>query len=154
MTFKNRPIGYAFVGGFFIFFDQLLKYLARTNQSYTYGTDLLGWQYYENPGIAFSLPVPMDIIIFLTPFVVLFLFLYWNSLKKPAQLVTLGCFGILSGALSNFVDRVLFGYTIDYFVFFTAVINFADIMISFGAIALIVGIHKQDQARSLTKKGK
>ena len=39
---------------------------------------------------------------------------------------------IISGALSNFIDRILFGATIDYIRIFTGVINLADVMIVVG----------------------
>ena len=45
---------------------------------------------------------------------------------------------IISGALSNFIDRILIGATIDYIRIFTGVINLADVMIVVGASLLFV----------------
>jgi len=49
---------------------------------------------------------------------------------------------ILFGALSNYIDRVLFGATIDYIRLFTAVINLADVMIVGGVGLLLVKSYK------------
>ncbi|MFA6486122.1 MAG: signal peptidase II [Candidatus Magasanikbacteria bacterium] len=41
---------------------------------------------------------------------------------------------IFFGALSNLIDRVCFGYTVDYFFILTGYINLADVMIVVGFI--------------------
>ena len=50
---------------------------------------------------------------------------------------------IIAGALGNLVDRLLFGYVIDYILFHTdnwsfAVFNLADSLITIGAGAIVL----------------
>jgi signal peptidase II len=45
---------------------------------------------------------------------------------------------ILAGAISNFIDRLLFGFVIDYLAFFSrSYLNLADLMIAAGMLILI-----------------
>jgi len=92
----------------------------------------LGWEYWGNSGIAFSIPFPNWLIIILTP-IILFGLFYFVTRKKRQIIFYLGIFLIFAGAISNFIDRVLFGFTIDYICIFTGVINLADVMIVVGA---------------------
>lgn len=154
MKNPSRPIRYALFGGFFIVLDQYLKDWARTNHSFSWTTfhDMLGWQYFENTGIAFSIALPPYITILLTPFILLFLFLFFRGLTNPNTMTTLGVFSVLSGAISNFIDRVLFGFTTDYLLFFSSVINIADILITVGAFFLFWGLQQEKRKQALTKK--
>ncbi|MCB9798798.1 signal peptidase II [Candidatus Nomurabacteria bacterium] len=145
----SRPIRYALLGGFFIALDQFLKHWARANQAFSWTTfhEMLGWKYFENTGIAFSLPFPPYLILLLTPFILLFLFVFFRGLSNPNFMTTLGVFWVVSGAISNFADRILFGFTTDYFLFFTSVINIADILITFGAFFIFLGLQQEKRAK-------
>jgi len=120
--------------------DQYLKFFAHNNQSYSYYLlkPYIGWEYLANPGIAFSLPIPNTLIIFITPLIILTLiFFLKNKYHKNNIVFSLGLTLIISGAISNFIDRVLFEITIDYIRIYTSVINLADIMIISGTLLLI-----------------
>ena len=41
---------------------------------------------------------------------------------------------VLAGALSNLIDRIVYGHTVDYVLIFTGVINLADVMIVGGFV--------------------
>ncbi|PIR04566.1 MAG: hypothetical protein COV59_00370 [Candidatus Magasanikbacteria bacterium CG11_big_fil_rev_8_21_14_0_20_39_34] len=141
MKKTNRFLAIVALSGLFLFCDQFLKWYARTQPAkhFSFLHGYLGWQYFENPGIAFSLPFPQGILLIGTPILLLLLFVYWNKhAKKQGLLFSLALGFIIFGALSNYIDRVLFSFTTDYFLFFTAVINVADIMISLGALLLIL----------------
>ena len=45
---------------------------------------------------------------------------------------------VIAGASSNLIDRVFFGFTIDYLRILTSVINVADIMIISGVLILLL----------------
>jgi signal peptidase II len=134
MNSKIRLTIYLFVSGFFLFLDQILKYFARINSEFNFyiWKKYLGWEYFENVGVAFSLPFPNWLIIILTPIILLGL-LYFITKKKRKNIFYLGIFLIFAGAISNFIDRVLFGVTIDYLRILTGVINLADVVIVVGA---------------------
>jgi len=139
MNKKIRLIIYILISGFFLLLDQILKYIAKSNSDFTYYIykPYLGWEYLINNGIAFSLPLPNFIIIFLTSIIILSIILFSLKKKDKTNLFIFSIFLILAGAISNFIDRILFLGTIDYLRIFTGVINLADIMIVFGVFLLI-----------------
>ena len=126
------------LGGFFLFIDRIFKYVARTSPDFSYYIfrDWIGWSFFKNPGIAFSISIPNFIVIFLTPLVLLFLFIYFLH-EKTTQIEKVALIFIISGAISNFIDRVLFQFTIDYIRLYTSIINIADLMIISGVTVLI-----------------
>lgn len=139
MTHKGRQIIAVCLGGLFLLFDQIFKQLARTSPHTTWYLikPWLGWEYFANSGVAFNIPIPNTIIIFITPLILFFL-LQWGikkSATSPAIIPAL--IGIGGGAISNFIDRVLFGITIDYLRIFTAIINLGDIMVVVGVAILL-----------------
>lgn len=135
------------VGGFLFLADQIFKYFARVNQDFSYyiWRPWLGWELFLNDGIAFSLPFPDWLIILITP-VLLLLLIAWSKepfgsaqgKKKRNKLFYFGVALIISGAVSNFVDRVLWGATIDYLRVLTGVINLADVGIVVGVAMLVM----------------
>jgi len=140
MKYKTHIVTTVIASGFFLLLDQIIKFITRTNSdiSYYLWKPWIGLEYFENSGIAFGIPMPQALIIFITPLVLLLLFLWWNKKKEKTHLFSLGTILIATGAISNFIDRVLYSFTIDYFRIFTSVINIADILIVCGALLIIL----------------
>jgi len=103
----------------------------------------LGWEYFANPGIAFSVPFPNAALIIGTPLILIGLLVYMGKKTRPTLYQILGTSLIFFGAVSNLIDRILFGITIDYFRVLTAVLNIADIMIVVGTLCILMGISSQ-----------
>ena len=84
MKFKNHLLVYILVSGFLFTIDQFLKYFARTNPDWTYYLwhPWLGWEYFTNTGIAFSLPFPNGLVIILTPLIILGLIIWMIKLVR------------------------------------------------------------------------
>ena len=125
-------------GGFFLIIDQTLKYYARSYPQFSYYLiePWLGWEFYQNPGIAFGISFPTKLLIIITPIIlILFIFLFLNSKEKINYFAIFGL--LTTGAISNFIDRVLFGVTIDYLRIYTSLLNLADILIVISLIILI-----------------
>ena len=66
-------------------------------------------------------------------------FIYFKSfvMRKGDRRYVIGnmaLIGILLGAISNFLDRIIYGRTVDYLLIFTGVINIADVMIALGFV--------------------
>lgn len=146
MRKKSRLFIFLFVSGFFLFLDQVLKYIARMHpaDAYYIVKPWLGWEYLGNTGVAFSIPFPNIILVLFTPLVVLGLFLFWRK-KNIDSLTSFGVLLIIAGAVSNWIDRVLFELTIDYIRILTSVINIADIMIVAGTLFLVFGKSKRQK---------
>jgi signal peptidase II len=144
MTQKTRLIGISCVSGFFLLLDQSLKYVARTSPDYTWYVikPWLGWEYFQNSGIAFSLPVPNWLILLVTPFVLFALCILLQKVIHKSLPQSTGLIFIMAGAVSNYIDRVLFGVTIDYVRLLTAVINLGDVLIVGGLLLLLLAKKK------------
>lgn len=99
---------------------------------------LIGLEYFENQGIAFSIPFPETFLLVVTP-LILFGFLLLFIRSHPNKFwYRLSLTMIIAGALSNYIDRILYSYTIDYFRLFTSIINLADVSIVAGTIILAI----------------
>jgi len=128
-------------GGFFFCLDQILKFIAHGKPSTAVYLvkPWLGWEYLANPGIAFSFPFPNAVLIIGTPLILIGLFVYIGKIGQRSIYQVFGASFIFFGAISNLIDRILFGITIDYFRVFTAVLNIADIMIVLGTLLILTG---------------
>ena len=94
----------------------------------------------ENPGIAFSIKLPYIIQIILTPALLVFgIKLAFDNLKMDRKFVLVVLGVITGGALSNYVDRILYGGVIDYLSFWNyPVFNIADSFIVVGIFLLVI----------------
>lgn len=95
--------------------------------------------YVENTGISFGLfKGTRVILIILTLIVCLVLSYYVFKFYKKYVWIAVCLSFIIGGAIGNLIDRIRFGYVIDYlyFTFFPPVFNLADAAIVCGAIAL------------------
>lgn len=93
-----------------------------------------------NFGVAFSMLSGMEgwFIVGLRLIVVAFVSWLWWQTPKERGMAHAGYALIIAGAIGNLIDRLLFGYVIDYMLFYTAtwsfaVFNLADSFITIGA---------------------
>ena len=124
-----------------IFFtiDRLLKFVLPPKSGFFVFKNNIGLLYTKNQGIAFSLDCPNYILIPLIFLILSWLvYLSFKSFKKQ-QFYQLFCFSlIVAGAIGNLIDRLIYGYAIDYIkIFGWPVFNLSDIMITVGAGLLI-----------------
>ncbi|MBP6859800.1 MAG: signal peptidase II [Candidatus Magasanikbacteria bacterium] len=137
MHFKKARLVFI-TSGLFLLVDQFLKWQATHNwQTPHLLFPHVGWELFLNTGAAFSLPINNKPILFFTLIIIsLITYLLIKELKKeqPSQPLLLAWSIILSGALSNLLDRILHSYVIDYLVLGTAIINLADILIVSGLL--------------------
>ncbi len=140
--------------------DQLTKYWARTVLKAV--ADIPLWNgvfhfhYAENTGAAFSMLSGHSLLFFiLTILVVLALLVYLVLYRKKIDLlqkITLGL--IIGGAVGNLVDRIAYGYVIDFLYFKLinfAIFNVADSCLVIGCLLLAVYVLF---LRERVKKGK
>lgn len=146
MTFKKSHILPLVMSGFLFCLDQALKQYAFAHQSFHAFLieDVLGWEYFGNTGVAFSLPFPNTALIVGTPILLILLLAYAGQKQRISAHVFFGGSLIFFGALSNLIDRTLYALTIDYIRIFTAVINIGDIMIVCGTLLLLLNHKKSD----------
>jgi lipoprotein signal peptidase len=122
---------------FLVLLDRLLK---MSIENPLFSERFLGWRFFalerhHNFGVAFNIPIPLWIVIPLTLFFLITLFVWVKKIDNHRA--NIGFFMIFVGALSNAFDRVTYGYTIDYLRVVNAIINIADILVVAGMIILV-----------------
>lgn len=128
--------------------DQLIKYLVELylpfNQA-VHVVPMLALYRTYNYGVAFSMLSGMEgwFIVGMRLTVVAFVLWLWRRTPKDRFFAHFGYALIIAGAFGNIADRLLFGYVIDYILFYTetwsfAVFNLADTFITLGAGAIIL----------------
>ncbi|MBD3360745.1 signal peptidase II [Candidatus Peregrinibacteria bacterium] len=132
----------ALITSILIFFDQITKWLILTNQDKIYSItgDFFQFQYSENTGIAFGIPIRQDILIIITIVLLLFvIYLYTREFKIEKKLSQTTAVLVLAGGLGNLIDRVFRGYVIDFIsIWKYPDFNIADIYITVGVLLMIV----------------
>ncbi|MBI4359724.1 MAG: methyltransferase domain-containing protein, partial [Candidatus Jacksonbacteria bacterium] len=122
-----------------IIIDRLFKHIATQGGDFFIFDGVFSFTLSKNTGIAFSMPVPGVISIPL--YFALMGWILWRAYRRKITCFSAYAFGLVFlGGASNFFDRVLYGYVIDYaalrlfshYFFF----NLADTMIVCGIIWL------------------
>ncbi|AHK43198.1 MULTISPECIES: signal peptidase II [Ensifer] len=144
----SRPLPIAVFIALALAADQLIKYLVESylpfNEAVPVVPMLALYRTY-NYGVAFSMLSGMEgwFIVGMRLVVVAFVLWLWRRTPKDRFFAHFGYALIIAGALGNLVDRLIFGYVIDYILFHTqtwsfAVFNLADSFITVGAGAIIL----------------
>ena len=102
----------------------------------------INFKLYLNQGIAFSLPLPNIISLFLTIIIILYLiYLLQKFIKNQQPQYFLPLSFLLIGSISNLFDRIRFGAIIDFIsIYFLPAFNLADAYIVSGLVILIINL--------------
>lgn len=126
--------------------DQIIKIVVLNNLkpigSYTLIENILSLTYTENTGAAFGSFHGYTIALsVLTALVLLVGLIYLLSGRVKSKISYVCLTLVFAGGIGNLIDRIFRGFVIDYiepkFINF-AVFNFADILVTCGAIVLII----------------
>ncbi len=126
--------------------DQLTKFLIVNNfelyESINIIPELFNFTYVQNTGAAFSILKEHTWILSILSVAFCIGLLIFMFLKKPkSKFLRICLVMIFAGAFGNAIDRLFLGYVVDFietaFMDFP-VFNFADILITVGAVLLIV----------------
>lgn len=147
-NFLISAFGYGWVMFLVIVLDQFTKILAENllqwSDAILLFSDILIFKYIVNTGIAFGFPLRGVFLLLLTA--LLIIALCWYVLKHFEWLKRLERFGyilIISGALGNGYDRFFRGFVIDFISLkYFAIFNVADIVITVGAMLIILAQYK------------
>jgi signal peptidase II len=98
--------------------DRISKYFA-INKLSTHGVYFFKKIFYfnlqTNTGIAFSIPLPKIMIIILTIIIIYALIFYVYNYKNKLSLFKIFLISlVIIGAISNLLDRLLYGHVIDF----------------------------------------
>lgn len=137
----------------FLFFllDRALKYIFLDGKEFTVIKNWLEFSLHENQGIAFG--IPFNNFLFYIVVVIILFILFYLLIKfyqqKKIYLIGVTTF-VVVGAISNILDRITFGFVVDYIAFWKwSVFNIADAMIILAVLAYFIRHLKN---KGLTKK--
>lgn len=126
-----------------LFVDQFSKYIIRQNMSLAESIPVIKSifhiTYVENMGIAFGLfPQGHSLFIVISLIIILGI-IFFERKKVIKSLKERFCLGlILGGALGNLIDRLRFGFVIDFLDFrIWPVFNLADSGVCIGGILMV-----------------
>lgn len=98
-----------------------------------------GWPIFFNDSFAFSINMPMPLMVGLYIGAVLFishhLYFNWHRLYPISKF---GFTLIVAGGFSNFFERMILGHVADYIYIATGVLNVADFFILFGIVLIFI----------------
>lgn len=133
--------------------DQVFKIIVTNtltlNNSYTIINNFFNISLVHNDGAAWSIlsgnRILLIIISLLSLFIIYFLFIK-NKQLKPIEIIIYGM--LIGGILGNLLDRILYGYVIDFldfkvFNYNYPVFNIADCCIVIAAILLVIDVVKE-----------
>ncbi|MBR6523793.1 MAG: signal peptidase II [Clostridia bacterium] len=136
---------YLILTAFFVLADILSKYIVTAKMSV--GQSIPLWEkvfhltYVRNTGAAFSMLEGQRIFLIAVPIIVILAVIIYTIVKKPkSKLLMLSFAMIISGGIGNLIDRIRFGYVIDFLDFRLInfpVFNVADIWVTLGAALFV-----------------
>lgn len=152
----KQIIKYSFI---LILIDQIIKILVSNMiESIIIIKKFFNLTYVENTGAAFSILENNTIFLIIITFISLFLiyiFLLKNKKFNKLEIVTYSL--LIGGIIGNLIDRIMYGYVIDYLEFIILnrhmpIFNFADICIVIGTfLFLFITIKEEQNARICNK---
>ncbi len=120
------------------FFD--LVRLHNTGAAFSLFAEASGWQRWFFTGLAF---VVSGII----------LWWQWNLPNEKHRILSLGLALVLAGALGNVIDRLMFGYVIDFLLFYIGPYSWPAFNVADSAICVGVGFVLYDHLFLEKKRG-
>lgn len=126
----------------FFVLDQVSKYFAKSylEQPVNIVENIFKFEYAENTGIAFSLPVPYIVIIISNILLIgLLIYLAGKELNLSNKIAKIATSLLIAGGVGNLIDRILHGFVIDFIsVWKYPLFNLADMYIITAVLLLIV----------------
>lgn len=133
------------IGAVLVIIDQIIKYFVSAYLqpvgSINVIDNLFSLVYVENRGVAFGMFSGMHWVFIALTSVLLAIIIFYMFKKRPKGRFFYICAAlIVGGGVGNLIDRIFYGYVIDYISlsFFPPVCNFADYCITAGTILLII----------------
>ena len=133
------------VGAVLVIIDQIIKYLISAYLqpvgSVSVIDNIFSLTYVENKGVAFGMFSDMRWNFVALTSILLVIIIFYMFKKRPKGKFFYVCAAlIIGGGIGNLIDRIFYGYVIDYLSlsFFPPVCNFADYCITAGTIMLVI----------------
>lgn len=131
-----------------VFFDQLSKILVKSSfnlgESISFG--IFELTYIQNTGAGFGLLRGFNLVLVFVSVLVLgaIIYYYHNKIKVKEKLVLFSSAFVFGGTLGNLIDRVAYGFVVDFINFpYWPAFNIADMAISAGVVGLVIYFWKK-----------
>lgn len=151
----KQIIKYSFI---LILIDQIIKISISNISNITIIKNFLNLTYVENTGAAFSILQSKRILLIIVAFVAIFLLYHYLIKNKDLKKIEILIYSLLiGGIIGNLIDRIVYGYVIDYLEFiilnhYMPIFNFADICIVIGTILFLYETIKEDKNARIYSK--
>ena len=122
--------------------DEWMKYIALgrlPQEGSLLSNGIFDLAIHKNYGIAFDIPFKLEFVIAFSLIIgaILLKIACENRKKKPE--ISFAALVIVIGALGNLYDRIVYGFTVDYMIWFErSAINLSDIVIVMGVVLLLL----------------
>lgn len=161
----NSAVVYYIIGLIVLILDQISKHhfeaVMDLGDTITLIDPVFNWTLAYNHGAAFSFLANQDgwqkwFFALLGLVVSGFIIAYLRKVPKSATLLSVGLAMVLGGAIGNVIDRVLYGYVIDFIHVHYAdawhypIFNVADIGISIGMVLVVFDMLFLEKKRNQT----
>lgn len=122
----------------------IVSNLMNVHDSITVIKNFFYITYVRNTGAAWSMFAGKTwMLVVVSLVIIMFIVLYVLKNRPKSRWEMVGYAMILGGAIGNFIDRVIYGYVIDFFDFYIfgysyPIFNLADTFIVIGVLLLVV----------------
>lgn len=136
------------LAGLLVILDEVLKKVALVNfpkETEISGKKIIEFAVHQNTGIAFDLPFWPPLIFILIVLIIAGLIglAYKNRFNKPW--LSTAAIIIILGALGNLIDRISYGFIVDYIIFplSGSAFNLSDVTIIIGILIVLFSTRKK-----------
>jgi signal peptidase II len=147
--FSKRDSIYLAIVLILVTFDYIIKTKIKTIMQLGDSIDVIknffSITYVQNTGAAFGMFKNQKILFLIVGIVAILILLYSFS-KTDNKIVKISISMVISGAIGNIIDRLLYGFVVDMFDFhaiWSYVFNFADVCVVLGVALLSFSILKE-----------
>lgn len=147
--FSKRDSIYLAIVLILVTFDYIIKTKIKTIMQLGDSIDVIknffSITYVQNTGAAFGM-FKNQKILFLIVGIVAILILVYSFSKTDSKIAKISISMVISGAIGNIIDRLLYGFVVDMFDFhaiWSYVFNFADVCVVLGVALLSFSILKE-----------
>lgn len=114
--------------------------------------DVINLAIHKNWGLAFDIPFRREFILLISIVIGFFLIEMIIKNLKSHPKIAFSSLIILIGAFGNVFDRIYYGFTVDYLIFFgRSALNLSDLLIIFGVVILLISSRKSIPEHLSTK---
>ena len=133
-----------------VLIDQITKFLIKTNfqlnESLAIIKNIFHLTYIHNFGAGFGILQQQRFILIFISIIVVGVILYnLNKIKEKEILLQVLVGFILAGTIGNLIDRIIYGFVIDFLDFqIWSIFNIADSCVTIGVLGLVIYLWKKE----------